>query len=93
MLADVPTLHETVVPGFDVVAWVGMFAPANTPPAVTRVLERELEKMTSDSAIKQQFVSTGMEIQWANSLEFTDYVKTELVKWTKLIKDAGIEPE
>src|SRR5262245_50385244 len=93
LLADVPTLHETVMPGFDLVAWVGMFGPAGTPPEVVSTLARELGKMLADPAIREQFRTTGMEVTWSGPEPFTDYVKSELTKWTSLIKEAGIEPE
>ncbi len=92
-LPGVPTLDETLMPGFDIIAWVGMFAPANTPPEVVRALVRELEKMTAQADIREQFATNGMEVQWGGSEQFTDYVKTELTKWTSLIKEVGIEPE
>jgi tripartite-type tricarboxylate transporter receptor subunit TctC len=92
-LPDVPTLDETIVPDFDLVAWVGMFAPANTPPEVVRALSGSLEKMAADPQMREQFATNGMEVQWGNAELFTGYVRTELVKWTTLIKAAGIEPE
>jgi tripartite-type tricarboxylate transporter receptor subunit TctC len=92
-LPDIPTLSETVVPGFDILAWAGMFAPANTPPEVVDRLANALQKILSDPAIVERFADVGTETFYSGPKEFGDYVKTELVKWTAAAKEAGIEPE
>jgi tripartite-type tricarboxylate transporter receptor subunit TctC len=92
-LPDVPTLNETVMPGFDLLAWVGLFGPANMPaPAVAR-LGAETQKILGNPALKARFLAAGADTFWSGPQEFDAYVKTELTKWTSLIKEAGIEPE
>jgi len=93
ILPDVPTLHETVMPGFDLLAWAGIFAPANTPPEVVTTLASELQKIIARPDLKEQFVNSGVETFWSGPDPFAQYVKDELVKWTVLIKEAGIEAE
>ena len=92
-LPDVPTLHETVLPNFDLLAWAGLFAPANLPPPIAARLSGELEKMLSRPDVKERFLSTGVEVFFSGPQEFDEYVKSELRKWTGLIKEVGIEPE
>jgi tripartite-type tricarboxylate transporter receptor subunit TctC len=92
-LPDVPTLNETVIPGFDLLSWVGLFAPANTPPQVVDVLARELQKMLARPELKARFIDAGAETFWSGPQEFDAYVRSELIKWTTVIKEAGIEPE
>jgi tripartite-type tricarboxylate transporter receptor subunit TctC len=92
-LPDVPTLNETVMPGYDVLAWTGMFAPAGTPPALVERLAGALKKVLDNPELKAKFVGAGVETFYTGPREFDAYVKTELVKWTALIKEAGIEPE
>ena len=92
-LPDVPTLNETVIPGFDLLSWVGMFAPANAPPQVVDVLARELQKMLARPELKARFIDAGAETFWSGPKEFDAYVRSELIKWTTVIKEAGIEPE
>jgi tripartite-type tricarboxylate transporter receptor subunit TctC len=92
-LPDVPTLNETVIPGFDLLSWVGLFAPANTPPQVVDVLARELQKMLARPELKARFIDAGAETFWSGPKEFDAYVRSELIKWTTVIKEAGIEPE
>jgi tripartite-type tricarboxylate transporter receptor subunit TctC len=92
-LPDLPTLNETILPGFDVMPWVGIFGPANMPPEVVKVLATELEKMVSKPEIKEQFMNSGTEVYWIGPEQFPGFVKSELVTWTAMIREAGIEPE
>lgn len=92
-LPDIPTLNETVMPGFDVIAWAGLFAPAGTSPEVVDILAREVQKSITKPSFKKQFAPLGIEVFWAGPGEFQKYVEAELTKWTSMIKEAGIEPE
>jgi tripartite-type tricarboxylate transporter receptor subunit TctC len=92
-LPDVPTLNETVIPGFDLLSWVGLFAPANAPPQVVDLLARELQKMLARPELKARFIDAGAETFWSGPKEFDAYVRSELIKWTTVIREAGIEPE
>jgi tripartite-type tricarboxylate transporter receptor subunit TctC len=92
-LPDVPTLDETVLPGFDLLAWLGLFAPAKTPAPVIDRLANEIHKILSTPELRKRFADAGTEVFWSGTAEFDDFVKTELVKWTSVIKEAGIEPE
>lgn len=90
---DVPTLDETVMPGFDLLAWLGAFAPANTPPEVVERLSQEMKKAISKPDIQAKFRDVGIEAFWTGPQEFDKFVKSELTKWTQLIRAAGIEPQ
>jgi tripartite-type tricarboxylate transporter receptor subunit TctC len=92
-LPDVPTLHETVMPNFDLLAWAGLFAPANLPLPVADRIAAALQAMLSKPDVKERFVNVGVEVFYSGPKEFDDYVKSELVKWTGLIKEVGIQPE
>ena len=92
-LPDVPTLSETVMPGFDILAWAGMFGPANMPPEATKALAGAIEKALKQKEIRERFAAAGTDIYWSGPAEFDAFVKSELVKWTAAIKEAGIEPE
>jgi tripartite-type tricarboxylate transporter receptor subunit TctC len=93
ILPDVPTLDETVIPGFDLLAWVGLFGPANLPPDVVQTLAKVLKVALANPEILEKFKSSGIEPYWGDTDEFKAYVASELVKWTSVIKAAGIEPE
>ena len=92
-LPDVPTLHETVMPDFDLIAWAGLFGPAKLPPDVLRTLSAELGHVLGDPNVTQRLVATGVEVQYQPHDMFNKYLETELVKWTALIKASGIEPQ
>jgi tripartite-type tricarboxylate transporter receptor subunit TctC len=93
ILPDVPTLDATVMPGYDLLAWTGIFAPAGVPQNVVDTLAKPIEKTLANPEVRDRFRDAGVEIYWIGPAGFSDYVKTELVKWTTLIKAAGIEPE
>jgi len=92
-LPDVPTLHETVMPEFDLIAWAGMFGPAKMPADIVKVLSEELGKVLNDPEVRKRLEATGAEVEYQSASQFTAYLKNELVKWTSLIKAAGIEPQ
>jgi len=92
-LPDLPTLHETVMPSYDLLAWAGLFAPAGLPAPIATRLAGELERMLARPEIKERLLNSGVEIFFSGPKEFEDYVKSELTKWTSLIKEVGIEPE
>ena len=92
-IPDVPTLDETVMPGFDVLAWVGMFAPAGTPPEAIDRLAGEVGRTLAKPEMQRRFVDSGTNVFYTGPAEFRAYVNSERVKWLALIKEAGIEPE
>jgi tripartite-type tricarboxylate transporter receptor subunit TctC len=92
-LPDVPTLHETVMPDFDLLAWAGMFAPAGLPAAIAERISGELQKMLSKPEVKDRLLNSGVEVFYTGPKPFDAYVRSELTKWTGLIKEAGIQPE
>jgi tripartite-type tricarboxylate transporter receptor subunit TctC len=92
-LPDVPTLAETVMPGYHILAWAGMFGPAGMPPEAVKALADAIEKSLNKPEVRQRFTSSGTDIYWSGPQAFDAFVKSELVSWTAMIKEAGIEPE
>jgi tripartite-type tricarboxylate transporter receptor subunit TctC len=93
ILPDLPTLDETVLPGLDLLAWAGLFGPAGLPQSEVDTLSKAIKKALDSAEVQSRFHGVGIGVFWADAPEFSDYVKAELVKWTTLIKAAGIEPE
>lgn len=93
VLPDVPTLNETVLPGFDLIAWTGIFAPAGTPDEIVNTLAAAVEKTLRKPEYSKQFTTLGLDVFWAGPVEFKAYVGSELKKWTGMIKESGIVPE
>jgi tripartite-type tricarboxylate transporter receptor subunit TctC len=92
-LPDLPTLDGTVMPGYDLLAWTGMFGPAGMPKEFVDKLAAPIEKALANDEVRERFRSVGVEVSWIGPSGFPAYVQDELVKWTTLIKAAGIEPE
>jgi tripartite-type tricarboxylate transporter receptor subunit TctC len=93
LLPNVPTLDETVMPGFESLAWAGVFAPANTPPEVVKTVADAIGKILANPEMRERFTGPGIQVVYTGPHEFAEFVKSELVKWTAQIKEAGIEPE
>jgi tripartite-type tricarboxylate transporter receptor subunit TctC len=93
LLPDVPAISETV-PGFQASIFNGMMAPAATPPEILARVHAEIVKFVQAPEIRSRFASQGVELQAsAAPAQFTAFLKTEYVRWAKVMDDAGIKPE
>jgi tripartite-type tricarboxylate transporter receptor subunit TctC len=93
LLPELPTLDEAGVKGFDMDSWAALFAPAGTPKDIVQRLNTEFRKIIDTPEVKAQIAATGFEAFSSSTGELDEFVKAQLVKWTRMIKDAGIEPE
>jgi tripartite-type tricarboxylate transporter receptor subunit TctC len=93
LLPDVPSLHEAGVTNFNMDSWAGMFAPANTPMEITSRLNAELRKIIDSSEVRARMATLGFEGFSSTPEELGEFVRVQLIDWTKMIKDAGIEAE
>jgi tripartite-type tricarboxylate transporter receptor subunit TctC len=93
LVPDLPTLDESGVTGFDMDSWAAFFLPANTPRDIVIRLNTELRKIIDNPEVKTQIAATGFEAFSSSPEELGTFTETQLVKWTKMIKDAGIQPE
>ncbi len=93
VLPDVPTISETVVPGFDVSAWGGIFAPAGTPREIVARLAEETARFAARPDVKEKLAKGGVELDYAGTEEFTAFLKLEQQRWTEMAKAAGVKPE
>ncbi len=88
---ELPTVAESGVPGYDLTNWVGMFAPAATPrPIVTR-LNREMGSILSAADLKQRFGAQGVDLVSTTPEEFGAFIRSEIAKWRKVVKEAGVQ--
>lgn len=90
---NVPTIAEAGVPGYDSSNWWGLLAPAKTPPAVVSRLRAETTKILASSDVQKKFESQGAETVNMTPEAFGRFMKTEMVKWGKVVKEAGIKAE
>ncbi len=93
LLPDVPTLNETVMPGFEVVPWLGLYAPAGIPNHIVQILSDNLRTMLTRSDIVARIATMGIEPYYAPSEETAAFLKADLRKWQELAREAGIEPQ
>jgi tripartite-type tricarboxylate transporter receptor subunit TctC len=90
---DVPTVAESGFPGFQALSWSGMSAIKGTPQPVVDKLEAALKKVMTSPEIKQRLESVGFVVPPAGGAAYTQFVKSEIDLWTKVITTAGIKPE
>jgi tripartite-type tricarboxylate transporter receptor subunit TctC len=89
-ISDVPTFAEQGLPGFEVVQWYGVFAPAGLPPPLLRKLNDTLVRALGAAEFREQFNGQGVELMQSTPPALGDYVRNELARWTKVLKEMGI---
>ena len=93
MLPDTPTLEEAGIKGVEAGIWLGLFAPAGTPPAVVARLNAEVNKVLAMQDIKDKISAGGASAVGGTSEEFGAFVKADYAKWGKIARDANIKIE
>jgi len=92
-LPDLPTIAESGVPAYEASTWYGVLAPAHTPSAVVARLHGDIAKILADAALHARLADQGFDPVGSSPEEFGAYIKSEILKWGKVIRDAGIRPE
>ena len=87
---DVPTIAEAGVPGYDVTAWQALFVPAKTPPEVVRKISADTNTSLANPAIKDKLAQTGYAAGGSSPEELGTLLKSEIVRWSALVKSVGI---
>jgi tripartite-type tricarboxylate transporter receptor subunit TctC len=90
---DIPTLAESGLPGFEAVSWFAMFAPANTPAPVVNKLQAEISKILKSPEISKKLLDIGLDPSGSTPAELAAYQKSEIAKWSKVVKDSGAKVE
>jgi tripartite-type tricarboxylate transporter receptor subunit TctC len=90
-LANVPTLNESGVKGYDVVAWNGMAVPAKTPRAIVDRLNKEVNLALKDPEVKAKFQSVGIEPKGGSPEDLKALLANEIAKWKKLVAQLNME--
>jgi len=89
---DLPAIAEEL-PGYEIIAWFGLVAPAKTPEAVVQRLNDVLMKALARNDVKEKFATIGADVAPMNPAEFGKFIQAEVAHWAKLVKLAGIQPE
>ena len=92
-IPDLPTVVESGFPDFEAISWFGLFAPVGTPPAVVNKVHQEAVKIVGQPDMQAKFAQLGLDTVGNTPAELANIVKSDLVKWSKVIKEAGIKGE
>jgi tripartite-type tricarboxylate transporter receptor subunit TctC len=90
---EIPTVAESGLPGFETLTWFGLFAPAGMPQPVVDRLNAEVKKSLASPDVHAKLVQQGLTVVGGSSAELKAYMKQEVPKWGKLLKNANIKPE
>ncbi len=88
---DVPTTAEVGMPDLLIENWYGMIAPAKTPEKIVATLNRIANEAMADPGVKQKLADQGLTVAGDTPEHFRGFIETEIAKWAKVIKDAGVE--
>ena len=86
---ELPTVAESGVPGFAAVPWYGVLGPAGLPKAMVSKLNAEISRAIALPDMQERFVAQGIDLQSSTPEQFGALIRTELVKWRKVVRDAG----
>jgi tripartite-type tricarboxylate transporter receptor subunit TctC len=90
---DLPTIAESGIPGYAAATWYGVLAPRGTPDNVIGRLNAQMVTVLKSAGMRDQLATLGIEPSPSTAKEFDVYLQSEIVKWTKTIRDANINPE
>jgi len=93
LMADVPTVAESGLPGFQATVWTGFFLPSSTPRAIVRKLNEETVRALREPEFKKKMETAGFEPVGSTPEQCDAFIVGEIGKWAKVAKDAGIRPE
>jgi len=92
-LPDLPTMAEAGLPGFEVSGFLGLLAPARTPPAIIRQLGAAIEKISKQKDFIERFAGFGMEPVGSTPEECDRFTREQIDKWAKVLRAAGYAPQ
>ncbi len=88
-IPEVPTVAESGFPGFEDYTWVGVFAPAKTPDAIIQRVNREVALIQRSPDFQARLAAAGFEVMGGSTREAQEFLRTELSKWAKVVKETG----
>jgi tripartite-type tricarboxylate transporter receptor subunit TctC len=88
--SELPTVDEAGVPGYQASNWFGIAAPAKTPRAIIARLNQEIVRIIAAPDAREKLLNVGMEPATNTPEQFADFMKSEIGKWARVVKTAGI---
>lgn len=93
VLPDIPTISEAALPGYLITSWFGLYAPAGTPPEIVERLSKEANKALAIKELRQQLTDQGIEPAGGTPSQFAVFMKSELERWGKIVRESGARVE
>ncbi len=90
---DLPTIAESGLPGFDSTGWYAMFVPMHTPRGIVDQINAEINRILRQPEQRERFLSIGMVPVGGSPEALGEYLKVEIARWAKVIREAGVKPE
>lgn len=90
---EVPTVAEAGVPGYELAVWFGVLAPAGTPRDIVARLNAEIVKVLNSPEVKDRFAKQGVEVRTSTPEQFGEFLRAEVARWARVIKEAGIKAD
>ena len=90
---EIPTVDEAGVPGYDVGVWFGVLTVAGTPRDVVQRLNTEMVKILTSAEVKERFGKMGVDVIAGTPEHFSQFLKSEVARWAKVVQDAGIKAD
>jgi len=90
---EIPTVAEAGVPGYEQTAWFGVLAPAGTPREIIGRLNTEIVKLLNSADVKERFAKQGVEVRTSTPEQFATFLRSEVDRWGKVIREAGIKSD
>jgi tripartite-type tricarboxylate transporter receptor subunit TctC len=93
LLAEVPTIAEAGVPGYELTGWLAVFAPAGTPDSVVARLNGEIIRILAMPDVRERLLQAGLDPRSGSAAELGALVRVEIPKWARIIREAGMKAE
>lgn len=93
LIADLPAVAESGLPGFEVIGWYGILAPARTPPRIVQRLNAEIVKVLGMPDVREQIAGQGAEVVGDSPAQFAAFIKADIARWAPVIKASGARAE
>ena len=88
-----PTVAEAALPGFEAITWPGVVMPAATPAGVVERINADLNAVLAQNDVRDRLLAQGVEPRGGTSGEFATFLRAEIPKWTKVVRDSGAKAE
>jgi tripartite-type tricarboxylate transporter receptor subunit TctC len=92
-VSDIPTASESGLPGFEASTWFGLFAPSATPRDIVAKLNAESAAALNVPEVKEKMAGQGLFVVASTPEAFALFLKTEIPRWAKVVKDSGVKPQ